>query len=70
MYNCRFLDSPSLPKPLHIHDDPGYTVDALRGLHNGFAVALDECLAPDIPFVPGDRPNQFPVVHIGVRNDA
>lgn len=53
MFNCRVYDKPNGPK-LHVHDDPGYTADALRCSQNGWLVSLDKCIDPETPFSDGD----------------
>lgn len=60
---CRILESPDLPKPLHVHDDPSYYTDILRHQALGFRLG-NECLAPDLPFVPGDRPVSAPTIQV------
>lgn len=54
MFNCRYKESPTLPKPLHVHDNPGYVEDALRNRDLFDCVHLDVCLHPEVPFVQGD----------------
>lgn len=53
-FNCRLFDRPDLPKPLHVHDSPGYVADALRNRKVGWHVSLDRCIALDLPFTSGD----------------
>lgn len=57
MFNCRFFVAKGQPlsRGLHVHDDPGYTVDALRCQDNGWTVWIDgECHVEDMPFTSGD----------------
>lgn len=54
-FNCRYLENPNLPKPLHVHEDPGYTEDALRNQQVGWCVHLNRCLHPEVPWESGDR---------------
>lgn len=57
MINCRYFVAPGLSRGLHVHDDPGYVVDALRCQDNGWTVWVDgRCHIDGIPATSGDRP--------------
>ncbi len=57
MFNCRFFVARNQPlsSGLHVHDDPGHAVDALRCKDNGWTVWTDgECHVEGKPATSGD----------------
>ena len=69
MFNCRFFVAPGQPlnKGLHVHNDPGYTVDAIRCAANGWTVWEDGKCHVDSPPQSGD-PGVRPYTLIEVMN--
>ncbi len=60
MLTCRYFVTPS--KDLHVHDDPGYMVDAIRCQANGWTVWVDGKCHVEGPYTKGDSKPSFIII--------